>query len=62
VVKSNAIPDGWMGLDQGPDANVEIAEELRSCKTVIWNGPMGVFEMEVSERRNGHRHNGYIHY
>ena len=48
VVKSNAIPDGWMGLDNGPEANKEIADELRSCKTVIWNGPMGVFEMEVS--------------
>jgi len=46
VVSADAIPDGWMGLDQGPEANAEITKELKECKTVIWNGPMGVFEME----------------
>ena len=47
VVKQDAIPDGWMGLDNGPEATKEIAEALSTCKTVIWNGPMGVFEMDA---------------
>ncbi|CAM9732891.1 unnamed protein product [Chrysoparadoxa australica] len=47
VVKADAIPDGWMGLDNGPEATKEINEALSDCKTVIWNGPMGVFEFEA---------------
>ncbi|KAG5179435.1 phosphoglycerate kinase [Tribonema minus] len=47
VVSSDAIPDGWMGLDNGPEATKEIQAALADCKTVIWNGPMGVFEMEA---------------
>lgn len=47
VVSSTAIPDGWMGLDQGPESTTLIQNELKECKTVIWNGPMGVFEMEA---------------
>ena len=47
VVKQDAIPDGWMGLDNGPEATKEIADALSTCKTVIWNGPMGVFEMDA---------------
>ena len=47
VVKADAIPDGWMGLDNGPEATKEIVEALKSCKTVVWNGPMGVFEFEA---------------
>jgi len=46
VAKVEKIPDGWMGLDIGPDATKEIQSELLQCKTVLWNGPMGVFEME----------------
>ncbi|CAM9724344.1 unnamed protein product [Chrysoparadoxa australica] len=46
VVPATAIPDGWMGLDNGPEATKEIQDALKSCKTVIWNGPMGVFEYE----------------
>lgn len=46
VVSINAIPDGWMGLDQGAESTAMIQAELGKCKTVIWNGPMGVFEME----------------
>lgn len=46
VVKADAIPDGWMGLDQGPDATKEQEVFLSDCKTVIMNGPMGVFEFE----------------
>jgi len=44
VVKADAIPDGWLGLDNGPEATEEIKKALADCKTIIWNGPMGVFE------------------
>ena len=43
---SNQIPDGWMGLDIGPAAARQFAGIIRKSSTVIWNGPMGVFEME----------------
>ena len=45
VTLSNQIPDGWMGLDIGPDAAKTYASAIRKSKTIIWNGPMGVFEM-----------------
>ncbi|CAI5724347.1 unnamed protein product [Peronospora destructor] len=44
VVPANAIPDDWLGLDIGPDSQTMFSEELKACKTVVWNGPMGVFE------------------
>jgi phosphoglycerate kinase len=47
VVAQDAIPDGWMGLDNGPKATEEIQAKLADCKTVIWNGPMGVFEIDA---------------
>lgn len=40
------IPDGWMGLDIGPDSVKVFQEALKQCNTVIWNGPMGVFEFD----------------
>lgn len=46
VVPASAIPDGWMGLDIGPDTIKTFGESLDTTKTVIWNGPMGVFEFE----------------
>merc|ERR1712176_1549936 len=46
VVSADAIPDGWMGLDNGPKTTEEQKEALSTAKTVIMNGPMGVFEME----------------
>lgn len=46
VVPVESIPEGWMGLDVGPDSIKMICNELDSCKTIIWNGPMGVFEFE----------------
>ena len=46
VVASTAIPEGWMGLDNGPESTKMIQAELADCKTVIWNGPMGVFEFD----------------
>merc|ERR1719324_1140059 len=44
VVKADEIPDGWLGLDNGPAATKDIIDKLSDCKTIIWNGPMGVFE------------------
>lgn len=46
TVSVEAIPDGWMGLDIGPDSVKAFQAALADCKTVIWNGPMGVFEMD----------------
>ena len=45
VANNHSIPDGWMGLDLGPDAREAFAEVIRQSKTILWNGPMGVFEM-----------------
>ena len=47
IVDINNIPAGWMGLDIGPKTIADIQAGLSDCKTVIWNGPMGVFEMEA---------------
>jgi phosphoglycerate kinase len=47
TVKVEEIPEGWMGLDNGPASTKMIQEALGECKTVIWNGPMGVFEFEA---------------
>ncbi len=44
VVPAGEIPQGWMGLDIGPETRKLYAEEIRKAGTVIWNGPMGVFE------------------
>ena len=46
VSPSDAIPDGWMGLDIGPKATGIFNEIIGKSKTILWNGPMGVFEME----------------
>ncbi len=45
IVAAGHIPDGWEGLDIGPETAKRYAEIVRSSKTVVWNGPMGVFEM-----------------
>ena len=47
VVALDAIPEGWMSLDVGPETVAKYAEVLRSAKTIFWNGPMGVFEFEA---------------
>ncbi|QDT66753.1 phosphoglycerate kinase [Calycomorphotria hydatis] len=44
VVKSGEIPDGFEGLDIGPDTSATYAQLVKDAKTVVWNGPMGVFE------------------
>ena len=46
VVDTMAIPDGWMGLDIGPKTIEMFSAEIKAAKTVIWNGPAGVFEFE----------------
>ncbi|MBF6088015.1 phosphoglycerate kinase [Nocardia cyriacigeorgica] len=46
VVPANEIPDGWMGLDIGPESVDRFAALLTEAKTVFWNGPMGVFEFD----------------
>ena len=46
VAPSNNIPDGWLGLDIGPNACEQFANVIKRSKTILWNGPMGVFEME----------------
>jgi phosphoglycerate kinase len=45
TVSADAIPDGWLGLDIGPDSVAAFADALNGAKTVFWNGPMGVFEL-----------------
>jgi phosphoglycerate kinase len=46
---ADAIPDGWLGLDIGPDSVAAFADALATAKTVFWNGPMGVFELAPFE-------------
>ncbi|MBR9773473.1 MAG: phosphoglycerate kinase [Cytophagales bacterium] len=50
TAKKGQIPDGWMGLDIGPETRVKFAEILKDSKTILWNGPMGVFEMSSFEK------------
>jgi phosphoglycerate kinase len=49
IAKNNAIPLGWMGLDIGPESVRSFIEVVKSSKTILWNGPMGVFEMQKFE-------------
>ncbi len=46
IVKNDKIPAGWVCLDIGPETAKTFSEEIKSAKTIVWNGPMGVFEME----------------
>ncbi len=46
VAPSNDIPEGWEGLDAGPEAQKLFAEAIKGCKTILWNGPAGVFEFD----------------
>jgi phosphoglycerate kinase len=45
MAKAGEIPDGWMGLDIGPETRKLFAEVIKNSRTILWNGPMGVFEM-----------------
>ncbi len=51
TVPVTKIPDGWTIADIGPDTILEFSTELKKCKTVVWNGPVGVFE--IPEFANG---------
>jgi phosphoglycerate kinase len=46
VADADSIPDGWMGLDIGPRTGEAYASEIGAARTVLWNGPMGAFELE----------------
>jgi phosphoglycerate kinase len=46
IVDVNAIPDGWQGLDAGPKSLANFEKVIMESKTILWNGPLGVFEME----------------
>ncbi|UCS93754.1 phosphoglycerate kinase [Echinicola marina] len=48
--KSGQIPDGWMGLDIGEETRVLFADVVKNSKTILWNGPMGVFEMSSFDK------------
>lgn len=50
MANNNAIETGWMGLDIGPQATQVFANVVEESKTILWNGPMGVFEMEKFEK------------
>jgi len=47
IVSVDEIPEGWMALDIGPESVKLFAEALQDAKTIVWNGPMGVFEMDA---------------
>lgn len=49
AAQNGSIKDGWMGLDIGPESIKAFAEIIRNSKTILWNGPMGVFEMQKFE-------------
>lgn len=49
IAQNDAIPNGWMGLDIGPESVKNFSSVVKSSKTILWNGPMGVFEMEKFE-------------
>ena len=46
IVNKESIPDGWLGLDIGPETVSAFGEQIRAAKTVVWNGPLGVYEFE----------------
>jgi phosphoglycerate kinase len=46
VAPFDALPEGWLGLDIGPESQLDFARRIRNARTVFWNGPMGVFEWE----------------
>ncbi|MGZ4090166.1 MAG: phosphoglycerate kinase, partial [Bacteroidia bacterium] len=48
--KINVIPEGWMGLDIGPESAKHFGDVIKNSKTILWNGPMGVFEMSNFEK------------
>ena len=47
ITSFDALPDGWLGLDIGPDSRLDFAARIGKARTIFWNGPMGVFEWEA---------------
>ncbi len=47
VADTDRVPEGWMGLDIGPEATGDVVDAILNSKTILWNGPMGVFEMDA---------------
>lgn len=47
VLPANEIPEGWQGLDAGPESIEKMKEVIENSGTILWNGPVGVFEMET---------------
>ena len=47
VVDAKNIPDGWEGMDAGPETRKLFADAIKGAKTILWNGPAGVFEFEA---------------
>lgn len=47
VIEVTKIPDGWQGLDVGPKSKTNFHDVVMQCRTILWNGPLGVFEMET---------------
>src|SRR5690606_25276234 len=50
IVPTKEIPDGWEGLDIGPETRERYAKVVADSKTILWNGPMGVFEMNAFDK------------
>ncbi len=56
VTAKEGIPAGWQGLDCGPETIKQFAQVIARAKTIIWNGPLGVFEIRQIRRRHARRH------
>jgi phosphoglycerate kinase len=60
AVPVDSMPAEWMGLDIGPKSLENFRTELLECQTVVWNGPMGVFEFEQFSKGKYLDHNGHL--
>lgn len=47
VISQEGVPEGWMGLDIGPKSVEQFTAAVSSARTIVWNGPMGVFEWDA---------------
>ena len=50
ICKSDSVPDGWMGLDIGPETIEKFSDVILSAQSILWNGPVGVFEFEAFDK------------
>ena len=49
ICSDTNVPDGWLGLDLGPESSKNLSDVIKSSKTILWNGPAGVFEFPAFE-------------